>query len=91
MKRWIVLLVITFLVIPITPSQANQTVASEHGDFTVLAVIGFSFGWSYFELKEIFESWGVGFNVTGTTETVQSCVNRDPRPVDVDMLIENID
>jgi putative intracellular protease/amidase len=91
MKQLIVLLVVLFLVLPVTPSQANQIVASEPDDFKVLAVIGFSFGWSYFELKEIFGSWGVGFNVTGDTETVQSCVNRDPRPVDVDMLVEDID
>ena len=91
MKQGITLLILLFLVLPFTPSQAKQTVASEPEDFKVLAVIGYSFGWSYFILKDIFESWGVGFNVTGDTETVQSCVNRDPRPVDVDMLVEDID
>ena len=91
MKQWSAILVIMFLVIPIAPSQTERIVSSEPEDFSILAVIGFSFGWSYFELKEIFDSWGVRFNVTGDTETVQSCVNRAPRPVDVDILVEDID
>jgi putative intracellular protease/amidase len=91
MNRWCVLLILVLLATPISPSKANQIISSELEDFNVLAVIGYSFGWSYFLLEEIFESWGVGFYVTGETETVQSCINRAPRPVDVDILISDID
>jgi hypothetical protein len=60
-------------------------------DIDVLAVIGYSFGWSYFELKDIFEGWGCNFRTTGENETVQSCLNKPPNPVDTDILVSEID
>ncbi|MHA1909890.1 MAG: hypothetical protein ACW98Y_21540, partial [Candidatus Thorarchaeota archaeon] len=60
-------------------------------DIKVLAVIGYAFGWSYFELETIFEDWGINFTTTGETEIVESCVNRAPRPVEVDILVSEID
>jgi putative intracellular protease/amidase len=60
-------------------------------DIKVLAVIGYAFGWSYFELETVFESWGCNFTTTGETEIVQSCVNLQSRPVEVDLLVSDID
>ncbi len=60
-------------------------------DVNVLAVIGFSFGWSYFELRDFFEGWGCNFTTTGETAIVQSCVNKPPNPVESDILVSEID
>jgi putative intracellular protease/amidase len=60
-------------------------------DVSVLAVIGHSFGWSYFELRDFFVGWGCNFTTTGETEIVQSCVNRPPNPVETDLLVSEID
>jgi putative intracellular protease/amidase len=60
-------------------------------DIDVLALIGYAFGWSYFELKDIFEGWGCNFTTTGENETVQSCLNKPPNPVDPDILVSEID
>lgn len=60
-------------------------------DVDVLAVIGFSFGWSYFELRDFFEEWGCNFTTTGETAIVQSCVNKPPNPVESDILVSEID
>lgn len=60
-------------------------------DVSVLAVIGYSFGWSYFELRDWFEEWGCNFTTTGETEVVESCVNQPPNPVEKDILVSEID
>lgn len=86
----LILLIISFNSVESNVHEISLTI-DDIEDITVLTVIGFSFGWSYFELKTIFERWGVNFTTTGETETVQSCVNRAPRPVDVDILISEID
>jgi putative intracellular protease/amidase len=69
--------------------QTGATITPE--DVNVLAVIGHAFGWSYFELRDFFVGWGCNFTTTGETETVESCLNRPPNPVDTDILVSEID
>jgi len=73
------------------PQTATATQDIQPEDIGILVVVGPSFGWSYYELKEIFDDWGCTFVTTGETETVASCFNRAPRPVDVDILVSEID
>lgn len=61
-------------------------------DVSVLILIGNYFGWNYFDAKECLESWGV--NVTTVAYSldyeVDSCLNREPRPITVDLLLSEM-
>ena len=92
MRRNTVLLGIVVMLICFNSIQVPQTLATlTPEDVNVLAVIGFSFGWSYFELRDWFEEWGCNFTTTGETAIVESCVNQPPNPVETDILVSEID
>jgi len=69
----------------------SNTESIELDEIKVLALIDHSFGWNYFDIKETFEAWGVNVTTAGTSSTVASCVNREPRPVTSDILISEVD
>ncbi|MFW9932938.1 MAG: DJ-1/PfpI family protein, partial [Candidatus Thorarchaeota archaeon] len=60
-------------------------------DMDILMIIATGFGWNYWEIREQFEAWGV--NVTTIANSlnyeVQSCPNREPRPVTADILLSD--
>ncbi|MFW9933582.1 MAG: DJ-1/PfpI family protein [Candidatus Thorarchaeota archaeon] len=94
MRKRVGIYLILPLLLMLTVAPVDCVVSQEEFDVTdvsILCLIGTGFGWSYFEFEEIFESWGCGFVTTGETETVASCPNQPPRPVDVDILISEID
>ncbi|MGY5859197.1 MAG: DJ-1/PfpI family protein [Candidatus Thorarchaeota archaeon] len=92
MRRNTALLSIIVMLICFSSIQVPQTVATmTPEDVDVLAVIGGSFGWSYFELRDFFEGWGCNFTTTGESAIVQSCVNKPANPVETDILVSEID
>ena len=92
MRRNTALLGIIVMLICFSNMQIPQTTATiTPEDVNVLAVIGRSFGWSYFEIRDFFEGWGCNFTTTGESEIVQSCVNKPASPVETDILVSEID
>jgi len=92
MQRKTAVLGFIVILLCVNSIQTPQTVATvTPEDVDVLAVIGQYFGWSYFELRDIFEDWGCNFVTTGETATVESCINKPPNPVDTDILVSEID
>lgn len=92
MKRSVVLLSVLVMLICVSSVQIPHTVATvTPEDVSVLAVIGYSFGWSYFELRDFFVGWGCDFTTTGETEIVESCVSKPSSPVETDILVSEID
>ncbi|MHA1926943.1 MAG: DJ-1/PfpI family protein [Candidatus Thorarchaeota archaeon] len=77
----------TFNTIAYSPS--DEPVQIE--DIKILALIDVSFGWNYFDIKDTLESWGINVTTVGTMAVVPSCVNREPRPVTSDIVLDDID
>ncbi len=67
--------------------------AEELEDIDVLVIIATGFGWNYFDIVEQLEDWGVNVITasTGLDLTVASCFNKEPRPVDADVLAREMD
>lgn len=83
-----------FLVMFIIPYQVPEVEAqSECSEIDALFLVGTGFGWSYFIAKGYLESWGV--NVTtvarAVSTEVQSCPNKEPRPIIADFLLSDFD
>jgi putative intracellular protease/amidase len=75
------LLVTTLLIISATLSNPTVLPAldiPETSDVKVLMLIADSFGWNYFDAREIFESWGV--NVTSVAYSIDHNITSCPRP-----------
>ena len=77
----------TFTTIAYSPSDEPFQIE----DIKILVLIDVSFGWNYFDIKDTFESWGINVTTVGTSAVVQSCVNRAPRPVTSDIVLDDID
>jgi len=77
------------LFLPSQPVEAEETNLSEIG---VLFLVADGFGWDYFDLRNQFEYWGV--NVTtvsgGLSYEVDSCYNKEPRPIVADLIITEV-
>ena len=71
--------------------QTPQAVLTEPDDVSFLILLGYAFGWSYFEFLEIVEGWGCDVTVTGNTSHLQSCLNREDRSIEADILISDIE
>jgi putative intracellular protease/amidase len=73
----------------IMPAASAQDVS----DVKVLMIITEAFGWDYFNVKGILESWGV--NVTTVAYAldpdVASCYNRPPRGTTADFLLSEVE
>jgi putative intracellular protease/amidase len=89
------ILVTTILVFSFAFSNPVRVTAldvPDTSDVSVLILIGNYFGWNYFDAKECLESWGV--NVTTVAYSldyeVNSCLNREPRPITVDLLLSEM-
>ena len=85
---------IIFLVIFVVPYQTPEVEAQSNcSEVDALFLVGTGFGWSYFRAKSYLESWGV--NVTtiarSVSTEVQSCPNKEPRPIIADIVLSNFD
>ncbi|MDF1538993.1 MAG: DJ-1/PfpI family protein [Candidatus Thorarchaeota archaeon] len=88
------MLFIILLVIFVVPYQTPEVEAhSSCSEINALFLVGTGFGWSYFGAKSYLESWGV--NVTTVSRfvstEVQSCPNKELRPITADVLLSDFD
>ena len=71
--------------------QAPQADLVDPESISVLMILGYSFGWSYFELLDILQEWGCDITTTGVTSHLQSCVNKEDRSIYADILVSEIE
>ena len=74
-----------------TVAYLSSTDPVEIEDVKILVLIEEAFGWNYFDIVESLESWGVNVTTVGPLESTPSCYNRDPNPVEPDILTDEID
>lgn len=75
------------------PEIMPAATAQDVSDVKVLMIITEAFGWDYFNIKEILESWGVNVTtVANALDTdVASCYNRPPRGATADFLLADVE
>jgi len=76
------------------PSETQYSKAqSGCADINTLFLIGTGFGWSYYIARDYLESWGVTVTTVARALNleVESCPNREPRPVIADYLLSDFD
>jgi putative intracellular protease/amidase len=75
------------------PAIIPSAQVEEVSDLKALILIADYFGWNYFDVEELLESWGV--NVTTIANSldvdVPSCLNRPPRGTTVDLLLNQVE
>ncbi len=91
MKNKILLGVFVVLLVGVAIIQTPGAALTEPEDVSILVLLGYGFGWSYFEFLEVVQPWGCDVTVTGNTSHIQSCLNRVDVSVDADILISEID
>jgi len=91
MKNKMLLGVVVVLLISVMMVQTPEAVLTEPDDISILVLLGYSFGWSYFEFLEVVEEWGCSVTVTGNTSYLQSCINHEDMSIEADILIDDID
>ena len=91
MKLRYLALVVLFIALFTGPSYPVKAQPTQAEDVNVIIIVSNGFGWSYFTAKECFESWGA--TVTTVAHSVflevDSCYNRDPRPITADILLSD--
>ncbi|UCE09277.1 MAG: DJ-1/PfpI family protein [Candidatus Thorarchaeota archaeon] len=70
--------------------QAQGIANAQLEDISVIVIVTDGVGYSYFEIKELMESWGCNVTTAGLEMEVTACPNRDPIPVSADILVENM-
>jgi len=74
------------------PSQPAVAEDSDLSEINALFLVADGFGWDYFDLRDRLEYWGV--NVTtvsgGLSYEVDSCYNKEPRPIVADLIITEV-
>ncbi|MFW9786508.1 MAG: DJ-1/PfpI family protein [Candidatus Thorarchaeota archaeon] len=85
----------TLLLVSLTftsPTKVASIELPSTSDIQILILVADFFGWNYFDAKEYLESWGV--NVTTVAYSldydIDSCLNREPRPIVADLLISEM-
>jgi putative intracellular protease/amidase len=93
--KWRLLLVTSLLMFSIVfsnPPVVSTLDVPDVSDVKVLIVLMDGFGWNYFDARDRLEAMGV--NVTTVAHSldynVSSCVNRPPRPIMVDLLLNDM-
>jgi len=86
MKNKVLLGVFIVLLIGAVIIQTPEAVLTEPEDVSILVLLGYGFGWSYFEFLEVVQEWGCDVTITGNTSHIQSCLNRVDVSVDADIL-----
>jgi putative intracellular protease/amidase len=93
--KWKLLLVTTLLVFGLAFSSPLGVSAVDTPDFSdvkVLILLCNGFGWNYFDARDCLESWEV--NVTTVAYSIDydidSCLNREPRPIVADLLLSEM-
>ncbi len=93
--KWKLLLVTTLLVFGLTfsnPLSVSALDTPDISDVKVLILVCDGFGWNYFDAKDHLETWGV--NVTTVAYSIDynidSCLNREPRPIVADLLLSEM-
>ncbi|MFX0094342.1 MAG: DJ-1/PfpI family protein, partial [Candidatus Hodarchaeota archaeon] len=64
---------------------------SQMGNKKILILIGNGFGYTYFDAKAYFETWGCNVTTAGLSGVVDACYNKPARNVTADVLISEID
>lgn len=90
MKNKMLLGLLVVLLVSVVIIQTPDAVLTEPQDVSILVLLGYGFGWSYFEFLEVVQDWGCDVTVTGNTSHLQSCLNRADRSVEADILISDI-
>ncbi|MHA1481637.1 MAG: hypothetical protein ACTSQZ_09475, partial [Candidatus Thorarchaeota archaeon] len=65
--------------------------AQETSGITILAVIGDNFGMPFFDMTELWESWGCFVTVASIDESPLSCINRERIAVEPDLMVADLD
>ncbi|MHA1637964.1 MAG: DJ-1/PfpI family protein [Candidatus Thorarchaeota archaeon] len=73
-----------------TPIIDSVVPAQEIGDVQVLAVIGDDFGMPFFDMTELWESWGCSVTVASIDDEPISCHNRPPIAIEPDLMVADL-
>jgi len=90
MKSKVLLGVLAVILVSTMLIQTPQAVLTEPEDVSILVLLGYAFGWSFFEFMDVVQDWGCDVTITGNTSVIQSCLNLEARPVETDILISEI-
>lgn len=91
MKNKVLLGLLVVLLVSVVIIQTPDAALTEPQDVSILVLLGYGFGWSYFEFLEVVQEWGCNVTVIGNTSHIQSCLNRVDVSIDADILISEID
>lgn len=75
------------------PSSIASVQAAEVYDIKALFIIADYFGWNYYDVKDLLESWGANVTtIANSLDTdVPSCLNKPPRGTSADLLLNQVD
>jgi len=90
MRNKVLLGVLVVILVGSLLVQTPEAVLTEPEEVSILVLLGHAFGWSFFEFMDVVQDWGCDVTITGNTLVIQSCLNREARPVETDILISEI-
>jgi putative intracellular protease/amidase len=93
LKAIAVISIIVVISVFANPAIVPSTQGQEMGDVKALILIADYFGWNYYDVKELLESWGINVTtISNSLDTdVPSCLNKPPRGTTADLLLSQVE
>ncbi|UYP45787.1 hypothetical protein NEF87_002072 [Candidatus Lokiarchaeum ossiferum] len=71
-------------------SQADDKENIEYPEYSALILLGTGYGWNFYDIKDILESWNWSITTASFSTTVSGCFNRESRSETCNLTIPSI-